>query len=65
MHEPVNLALRIVLHIVGILLVMMAILILLKGLGLLPTIPEYVVWALILLALGTGIIGGLRSSGRK
>lgn len=62
MSEPINLILRIVLHIIGIVLVMMAILILLKGLGLLPTIPDYVVWALVLLALGIGIIGGLRSS---
>jgi len=60
--EPVNLAIRIILHIVGILLVMMAVLILLKGLGLLTTIPEYVAWALVLLALGLGIIAGLRSS---
>ncbi|EKQ68545.1 hypothetical protein OsccyDRAFT_3083 [Leptolyngbyaceae cyanobacterium JSC-12] len=62
MNEPANLAVRIVLYIVGILLVMMAGLILLKGLGLLPTIPEYVVWALVLLAIGVGILGGLRSS---
>ncbi|MBF2027870.1 MAG: hypothetical protein IGS48_14090 [Oscillatoriales cyanobacterium C42_A2020_001] len=62
MNEPVNLAVRIVLYVVGILLVMMAGLILLKGVGLLPTIPEYVVWALVLLAIGIGIIGGLRSS---
>jgi uncharacterized protein (DUF983 family) len=61
-NEPANLVVRIILHIVGILLVMMAILILLKGLGLLLTIPDYVIWALVLLALGTGIIGGLRSS---
>ena len=62
MNEPVNLAVRIALYVVGILLVMMAGLILLKGLGLVPTIPEYVVWALVLLAVGVGIIGGLRSS---
>jgi len=61
-NEPVNLAVRIALYVVGILLVMMAGLILLKGLGLVPTIPEYVVWALVLLAVGVGIIGGLRSS---
>lgn len=64
MSEPVNLALRIILHILGILLVMMAVLILLKGLGLLTTIPEYVAWALVLLAFGLGIIAGLRSSRR-
>ena len=62
MREPLNLFVRIVLYIIGILLVMMAVLILLKGVGLLPTIPDYVVWALVLLATGSGIIGGLRSS---
>ncbi|MDX2231059.1 MAG: hypothetical protein NW220_15575 [Leptolyngbyaceae cyanobacterium bins.349] len=62
MREPVNLFIQIILYTLGILLVMMAVLILLKGVGLVPTIPEYVVWALVLLALGTGIIGGLRSS---
>jgi hypothetical protein len=61
-REPVNLFVRIILYTLGIVFVMMAILILLKGLGLLRTIPEYVVWALVLLALGSGILGGLRSS---
>jgi hypothetical protein len=50
---------------VGILLVMMALLILLKGLGWVPSIPDYVLWALVLLALGGGIIGGLRSSSKR
>lgn len=62
MSEPVNLAIRIVLHIVGIALIMMAVLVLLKGLGLLKAIPEYVAWALALLAIGLGIIAGLRNN---
>ncbi len=64
MSEPINLVIRIILHIVGIALIMMAVLVLLKGLGLLKTIPEYVAWALALLAIGSGMIAGLRS-GRK
>lgn len=62
MSRLLNLFVTILLYIVGILLVMMAVLILLKGLGLVLTIPEYVVWALVLLAIGTGILGGLRSN---
>lgn len=64
MNGPPNLVVTIVLYTVGILLVMIAVLILLKGLGLLTTLPDYIIWALVLLALGTGIIGGLRSSGK-
>jgi hypothetical protein len=40
-------------------------LILLKGLGWLRTIPDYVMWSLVLLALGGGILGGLRSSSKR
>ncbi len=64
-RQPPNMLLTILLYIVGILLVMMAVLILLKGLGWLPSIPDYVLWALVLLAVGGGIIGGLRSSSKR
>lgn len=64
MNGLLNLFVTILLYIVGILLVMMAVLILLKGLGFVPTIPEYVVWALVLLAIGLGILGGLQKSRR-
>lgn len=64
MNGLLNLFVTIFLYIVGILLVMMAVLILLKGLGFVPTIPEYVVWALVLLAIGLGILGGLQKSRR-
>ncbi len=57
-----RLVITITLYTLGILLVIMAVLILLKGLGWLPAIPDYVAWALVLLAFGIGIIGGLRSS---
>lgn len=64
MSGLLNLLVTILLYIVGILLVMMAALILLKGVGLVPAIPEYVVWALVLLAIGLGILGGLQKSRR-
>ena len=64
-NEAATLALRILLSIIGISLVILAVLILLKGVGLLPRIPDYVAWALVLFAVGTGIIGGIRSSSRK
>ena len=44
---------------------MMAVLILLKGLGVLRNVPDYVIWALVLLALGGGILGGLRSANKR
>ncbi len=61
MTRPPNLILTIVLYILGILLVMMAVLILLKGLGLVRTVPDYMVWAMVLSAIGAGIIGAVRS----
>jgi len=64
-NEPLHLVVRIILYIVGISLVLLAVLIVLKGVGLLPTIPEYVAWALVLFALGAGIIGGLRNNRRQ
>jgi hypothetical protein len=57
-----SLIVRIGLHILGIALVMMAILILLKGLGWVTKIPDYLVWALSMLTIGGGILGGLRST---
>ncbi len=65
MNDTATLALRIFLNILGIALVILAVLILLKGVGLLPRIPDYVAWALALFAIGMGIIGGIRSSSRK
>ncbi len=56
-----NLAIMIVLNIVGVMLVLGAIILVLRGLGWIAQIPEYVVWALLLLSLGVGILGGIRS----
>jgi divalent metal cation (Fe/Co/Zn/Cd) transporter len=60
-----TLAVTIVLYTIGILLVMTALLILLKAFNLLTTLPNDVLVALVLLAIGSGIIGGLQSVQRK
>lgn len=57
-----NLVVSIVLYIIGIMLVLTAVLILLKGLGWLTTLPTYAIWSLLLLSVGVGILGGIRSS---
>jgi hypothetical protein len=57
-----NLAVMIVLNIVGVMLVLGAAILVLRGLGWVQQIPEYVVWALLLLSLGIGILGGIRSA---
>jgi len=49
----------ILLYTFGIGLIILAAIIILKGLGILPTIPGYVIWALVLLTIGIGLIGGL------
>jgi hypothetical protein len=57
-----SLLIRIGLHILGISLVIMAILIVLKGIGWVTKIPDYLAWALVMFAIGGGILGGLRST---
>lgn len=57
-----NVAIMIVLNIVGVMLVLGAIILVLRGLGWVTQIPEYVIWALLLLSLGIGILGGIRSA---
>ncbi|MDB9526934.1 hypothetical protein PN498_13120 [Oscillatoria sp. CS-180] len=57
-----NLAIMIVLNIVGVMLVLGALILILRGIGLVKDIPEYVVWALLLLSLGVGILGGIRTA---
>lgn len=57
-----NLAIMIVLNIVGVMLVLGAVILVLRGLGWVTQIPEYVVWAMLLLSLGIGILGGIRSA---
>ncbi|PSB24246.1 hypothetical protein [Stenomitos frigidus] len=63
--SPNNVGISIILYIIGIMLVLTAVLIVLKGIGVLTTLPNYVIWALLLLSVGIGIIGGLRNSQRR
>lgn len=51
---------RIILSIVGVMLVLAAIILVLRGLGWVSQIPTYLIWAMVLLAVGIGILGGLR-----
>ena len=62
MRSNSNLAMMIVLNIVGVMLVMGAIILVLRGLGWISQIPGYVVGAMLLLALGVGILGGIRAA---
>lgn len=57
-----NLGISIALYTVGILMVVTAVLILLKALGLLTTLSNDVIVALIMLSVGIGIISGIRSN---
>lgn len=56
-----NLAILIFLYVAGILLVMMAIVLLLQAFGVLRDVPPQAIWALVLLAIGSGILAGVRS----
>lgn len=56
-----NLGIRIFLYSAGILLVFMAIILLVQSFGWLPTIARTTIWALVLLAIGAGILAGIRS----
>jgi hypothetical protein len=58
-----NLAITIFLYVAGILLVLMAVLLLLQSFGLLTEIPREAVYALVLLAIGSGILAGVRTRG--
>lgn len=63
MGRSPNLAITIFLYIAGILLVMMAVLLLLQSFGLLTEVPKEAVYALVLLAIGSGILAGVRRRG--
>lgn len=51
---------RIVLYIFGVALIVSAILIVLKGFGILSAIPGFVIWALVLITIGIGILAGVK-----
>jgi hypothetical protein len=61
MKRSPNLALRIFLYSAGILLVFMAVVLLLQSFGILTSISRATIWALVLLAIGSGILAGMRS----
>lgn len=60
MSRSPNLAIRIFLYCTGILFVMMAIVLLLQAFGVLTEIPRSAITALVLLAIGSGILAGIR-----
>jgi VIT1/CCC1 family predicted Fe2+/Mn2+ transporter len=55
----------ILLYICGVALIMTAIVILLKGLGIISNLPEYVILALALLAIGIGVLGGIKNTNKR
>lgn len=61
MRQSPNLGIRIFLYVAGILFVILAIVLLLQAFGVLTNIPESAIWALVLLAIGSGILAALRS----
>lgn len=61
MRRSPNLGVTIFLYVAGILLVIMAIVLLLQSFGVLKTVPQSAIWALVLLAIGSGILAGIRS----
>jgi hypothetical protein len=61
MRRPPNLGITIFLYIAGILLVILAVVLLLQATGVLKTISKEVIWALVLLGVGAGILAGVSS----
>lgn len=64
MNRPTNQAITILLYIAGIALVIIAVIVVLKGAGILKQIPEYAIWAIVLFTIGAGILGGISSARR-
>ncbi|WAL60551.1 hypothetical protein [Thermocoleostomius sinensis] len=58
MNQSPNPAVRIFLYIVGTLLVFMAIVLILQGFGVI--VPREIIYALVVLAIGSGILAGVR-----
>jgi hypothetical protein len=57
-NQSPNPAVRIFLYIVGTLLVFMAIVLILQGFGVI--VPREIIYALVVLAIGSGILAGVR-----
>ncbi len=60
-RRPPNQAVTILLYIAGIALVIAAIIVVLRGTGILKQLPDYAIWAIVLFTIGAGILGGLRT----
>ena len=52
---------RIFLYMVGVGLILLALIVVLQGFGVLSSIPGFVIWALVLVAIGISILGGIGS----
>lgn len=63
-RRPPSQTTAILLYIAGIALVITAIIVVLRGTGVLQQIPDYAIWAIVLFTIGAGILGGLRSMRR-
>ena len=63
-RRPPGQTTTILLYIAGMALVVTAVILVLKGTGVLKQIPEYLIWAIVLFTIGAGILGGLRSMRR-
>lgn len=58
MNQSPNLAVKIFLYIVGTMLIFMAIVLILQAFGV--QIPKEVIYGLVILAIGSGILAGVR-----
>lgn len=63
-RKPPNQAIAIILYILGIALVIAAVVVVLRGTGILKQIPDYAIIAIALFTLGAGILGGINSTRR-
>jgi amino acid transporter len=63
-RRPPNQGITILLYIAGIALVITAIILVLRGTGVLKQVPDYLIWAIVLFTIGAGILGGLKSTRR-
>ncbi len=63
MNRPPNQGSTIFLYMIGIAigigLLLTAVVVLLLGAGIIPQIPNYVIWAIVLFAVGVGILSGI------
>lgn len=63
-RRPPSQVVTILLYILGIALMITAVIVVLRGAGILKQIPEYAIWAIVLFTLGAGILGGISSTRR-